>query len=155
VTLHAAGASTVRVRLAATGPGSVRVDVADTGGKPVATVESLLLRAVSAEAARGAHRDSLFRWDWTPLTSLPEDRPEPDRLVLAGANEFGLAGAVHELSRVVEVYLDLALVAQESGPDSPAPELVLVPLVPVHADGVVPAAHDLTEWVLGQLQDHL
>src|SRR5207247_195566 len=44
---------------------------------------------------------------------------------------------------------------EESGPDSPAPGLVLVPLVPVHAAGVVPAAHGLTEWLLGQLQYYL
>ncbi|UUY52495.1 SDR family NAD(P)-dependent oxidoreductase (plasmid) [Streptomyces yangpuensis] len=83
VTLHAAGASSVRVRLTPTGSG-VSLQVADGTGRPVATVESLVLRPITEEqlaAARAVHHDSLFRLEWTPLPVSPTERPQ-DALVL-------------------------------------------------------------------------
>ncbi|WP_188308187.1 acyltransferase domain-containing protein, partial [Streptomyces sp. CBMA123] len=46
VSLHATGASVVRVRLSASGDDAVAVEVADAAGGPVASVGSLLLRAL-------------------------------------------------------------------------------------------------------------
>ncbi|OEJ36238.1 type I polyketide synthase [Streptomyces agglomeratus] len=69
VTLHAAGAASVRVRLTPTGSG-VTLAVADGNGRPVATVESLVLRPISEEqlaAARAGYHDALFRLEWTPV----------------------------------------------------------------------------------------
>ncbi|MGW5868669.1 type I polyketide synthase [Streptomyces sp. NPDC055239] len=65
VRLHAEGATTLRVRVSAVGPDAVALAVADGSGAPVATVDSLVLRAVSPgslETARG--HESLFRLDW-------------------------------------------------------------------------------------------
>ncbi|WP_374227394.1 type I polyketide synthase, partial [Streptomyces sp. AC512_CC834] len=80
VTLHAEGASDVRVRLVPSGSGSgaVTVEVMDMAGQRVATVESLVLRPISAEqlaAAGSAHRDSLFRLDWTELPATSSTTP--------------------------------------------------------------------------------
>ncbi|WP_268253100.1 type I polyketide synthase [Streptomyces cinerochromogenes] len=69
VSLHAAGASSLRVRLTSTGPESLSLDLADGEGAPVASVESLVLRAVAEEQLRvsGAGGGSLFRVEWSPV----------------------------------------------------------------------------------------
>ncbi|MEE1784442.1 type I polyketide synthase, partial [Streptomyces sp. SP17BM10] len=73
VSLHASGASSVRVRVTRTGEESVAVAVADAGGRPVASVGSLALRAVAGGEPVVA-RDALFRVDWVPVRS--SDAPE-------------------------------------------------------------------------------
>ncbi|WP_256914781.1 polyketide synthase dehydratase domain-containing protein, partial [Streptomyces hilarionis] len=71
VSLHASGASSLRVRLTSTGAESLSLDLADGAGVPVASVESLVLRTVSAEQLRpsgGGGDDALFRVEWSPLS---------------------------------------------------------------------------------------
>ncbi|WP_203798808.1 type I polyketide synthase, partial [Actinoplanes couchii] len=65
VTLHATGASTVRVHVARTGDDSVRVAVADPAGAPIATVGSLTLRRAAAAPVAA---DDLYEPRWTPIT---------------------------------------------------------------------------------------
>ncbi|MCC5481349.1 hypothetical protein, partial [Streptomyces barringtoniae] len=68
VSLFAAGASSLRVRLGELGSDAVSLLVADGAGRPVASVGSVALRAASAEqvrAAAGERHDSLFRVEWT------------------------------------------------------------------------------------------
>ncbi|WP_344599053.1 SDR family NAD(P)-dependent oxidoreductase, partial [Streptomyces violaceusniger] len=80
VRLLAAGATAVRVRSRATGTDSFTISLFDTTGAPVASVDSLVLRAISPEqlaaASSGADRsaDSLFTLDWTehPATAGAE-----------------------------------------------------------------------------------
>ncbi|ASQ92847.1 type I polyketide synthase [Streptomyces sp. 11-1-2] len=78
VTLWAAGATTVRVRLSpqpenAEGERALRLTMADAVGAPVLTVDSVAMRPASVEqlraaVAHGSHgTDSLFTVDWTPL----------------------------------------------------------------------------------------
>ncbi|WP_394620181.1 SDR family NAD(P)-dependent oxidoreductase [Lentzea sp. JNUCC 0626] len=68
VSLFAAGASAVRVRLVPAGTGAVSLTLADPAGKPVATIGSLVSRPVAAEALNTSRslRDALFRLDWQP-----------------------------------------------------------------------------------------
>ncbi|WP_440901520.1 polyketide synthase dehydratase domain-containing protein, partial [Actinosynnema sp.] len=66
VTLHATGATSVRVRVLATGPDTYRVALTDETGAPVATAESLTVRPVTEEQVRPAH-DSLFHVRWAPV----------------------------------------------------------------------------------------
>ncbi|MFI2779935.1 acyltransferase domain-containing protein, partial [Streptomyces sp. ALB3] len=68
VALYAVGASVLRVRISPAGSG-VSVVLADAAGEPVASVDSLALRPVSAEQVRaaGATSDSLFRVEWPEL----------------------------------------------------------------------------------------
>ncbi len=75
VSLHAAGASRVRVRLAPVGDGAVSVELADSSGLPVLSVHELVMRAVSADqltAALAARSGSgeLLDVVWSPV-SLP------------------------------------------------------------------------------------
>ncbi|GAA1394571.1 hypothetical protein GCM10009662_05150 [Catellatospora coxensis] len=70
VTVHQGGAAALRVRLTLSGPDTVALDAFDETGAPVATVDSLLSRQVSADALRGAGRtlhDHLYRLDWVPV----------------------------------------------------------------------------------------
>ncbi|WP_455713387.1 type I polyketide synthase, partial [Streptomyces zhihengii] len=85
VTLHAAGAARLRVRIAPGAGDAVSVEVADSAGAPVATVESLALRAIDpAQLSAGDDplRDALFRVEWqtipTPDTTTGTDWPVLD-----------------------------------------------------------------------------
>ncbi|HZN20233.1 MAG TPA: beta-ketoacyl synthase N-terminal-like domain-containing protein, partial [Micromonosporaceae bacterium] len=74
VTLHATGATALRVRLAAAGADAVSVQAADASGQPVFHAGSLVSRAVSPAqllAARDTRFDALFRVDWVPVPAQP------------------------------------------------------------------------------------
>ncbi|MFE3639231.1 SDR family NAD(P)-dependent oxidoreductase, partial [Streptomyces sp. NPDC059168] len=117
VRLHAAGASAVRVRLAAAGPGTVSLELADAAGDPVASVDALTLREVSAEqigAARGGHQESLYRIDWTELPAGRAAEPTATVPAVLGTEVPGLEAVP---------YADLTALA-DAGAD--VPELVFV-----------------------------
>ncbi|QSY50319.1 MULTISPECIES: type I polyketide synthase [Streptomyces] len=77
VTLHAVGASFLRVRLALTGPHALALTLADGTGAPVATVDSLVLRPTTAgQLPATAPRDSLFQVAWTPARPSGEATEE-------------------------------------------------------------------------------
>ncbi|MEW9534689.1 SDR family NAD(P)-dependent oxidoreductase, partial [Microbispora sp. NPDC049125] len=70
VSLRAAGATGLRVRLSPAGADGVALEMADGAGAPVASVGCLTLRPVSAEQLASdvpGHRDGLFVLDWTEL----------------------------------------------------------------------------------------
>ncbi|MGW1916908.1 type I polyketide synthase [Streptomyces sp. NPDC002076] len=123
VRLHAAGADSLRVRLAPGASGGVALQVADATGLPVASVDELILRPVNAgqlAASRGAGHDSLFRVEWTPVPVPAEGIPAGERWAVLGRPEDAdtLCG-----ERLVH-YPDLpALAAADDVPD-----VVLVPL---------------------------
>ncbi|MCZ7438218.1 SDR family NAD(P)-dependent oxidoreductase [Micromonospora sp. WMMC241] len=66
VTVYAAGARTLRVRLRAVGDDGLVVQLADATGAPVATVERLVFRPVAGDSLTRAPRldDALFRVEW-------------------------------------------------------------------------------------------
>ncbi|MDN0201189.1 type I polyketide synthase [Streptomyces sp. S.PNR 29] len=69
VTVHAVGASLLRVRLTAAGPDGVALSAWDTAGNPVLTADAVVMRPVSQSRLRAAvstHQDSLFRVAWQP-----------------------------------------------------------------------------------------
>ncbi|WTC47703.1 SDR family NAD(P)-dependent oxidoreductase [Streptomyces anthocyanicus] len=89
VTIHATGASVLRVRLTLTGPDVAALTVADATGAPVASVESLLLRPLSKDALRQAAstaRDGLFRiaWNTLPTTDTPTDTTDTTGWAVVG-----------------------------------------------------------------------
>ena len=94
VRLHAVGATTLRVHVRPVGTGAVALDVADGAGAPVASVESLLLRPMSAvpQAAASDGGDSLFRVAWEPA-ELDAVAEVTDWSVL-GPDSFGLTEAL-------------------------------------------------------------
>ncbi|KOV69854.1 hypothetical protein ADK64_04005, partial [Streptomyces sp. MMG1121] len=138
MTLHASGATALRVRMTPTGPESVALELADGEGTPVASVESLVLRAVADEQVRAAGRtgpgtDTLFALDWTPL----------------GAGE-GADVAATVVPHSVSMALDVEELVQSG---ASMPEVLVVDAV----DGVVSAerVRGLVGRVLGILQAFL
>ncbi|MGW1641997.1 type I polyketide synthase [Streptomyces lavendulae] len=95
VTLHATGATALRVALAPVGNDAVSLELADQTGLPVATVASLVLRPLTHDrlaAARHRYADSLFRLDWTPLPAA-RTAPEGTWAVLGSATPGPADGA--------------------------------------------------------------
>jgi polyketide synthase 12 len=72
VSLHAAGASAVRARIAPTGPSAVSIELADGLGLPVLSVASMVARPVTQQQLKaalsgsGGHR--LFEVVWSPVS---------------------------------------------------------------------------------------
>ncbi|BBX45076.1 type I polyketide synthase [Mycobacterium cookii] len=79
VSLHAAGASSVRARVAPSGPSAVSVELADGLGLPVLSVASMIARPVSQQqlmaAVSGASGDRLFELDWSPTSAASHAEP--------------------------------------------------------------------------------
>ncbi|GAA1285466.1 SDR family NAD(P)-dependent oxidoreductase [Streptomyces javensis] len=131
VSLHAVGASALRVRLDGTATGTVSLELADTTGAPVASVEGLALRTVSPDqlsAARpGSPSDSLFRLDWVPVAASPSAEVSPDRWAAVGPDTLGLTA-----------YEDLAALAEALEGGKALPEYVVVSLAhEAHVDAAL------------------
>ncbi|MFC9293539.1 type I polyketide synthase [Streptomyces sp. NPDC057011] len=95
LTVHGAGASVLRVQLTLTGPDTLRLVASDGTGAPVVTVESLLSRAISAEALRNAGNtgsDALFHLAWTPVPTPAAEPATGTWSVLGDAGLPGLTG---------------------------------------------------------------
>ncbi|MCV7420797.1 type I polyketide synthase [Mycobacterium yunnanensis] len=75
VALHAAGASSVRARIAPVGPNSVSIDLADGLGLPVLSVGSMTTRPVNAEqlalVGQASADGELFEVEWSAV-AMPE-----------------------------------------------------------------------------------
>nr|QOD94998.1 PldAIII [Streptomyces platensis] len=84
VTLYAAGATALRVRLDIASPEDVSLLVADGSGAPVAAVNSLKLRPVAADLASAGVADSLFRLEWSKAVDDEPGRAEPGQWALIG-----------------------------------------------------------------------
>ncbi|GAA3117253.1 hypothetical protein GCM10020254_75100 [Streptomyces goshikiensis] len=127
VRLHAAGATGLRVRITTGESGGLALDVADSTGAPVASVDSLVLRPVSAAqlgADRTAHHESLFGVEWTKLPLAAGAIPAGERWAVLGEDpaEFRIAGEPLERHR------DLTALRGELADGAPAPDVVVVPL---------------------------
>ncbi|MFL6072395.1 MAG: SDR family NAD(P)-dependent oxidoreductase [Mycobacteriales bacterium] len=83
--LAATGAGTLRVRITRTGPDTVALAVADPTGAPVAAVDALVLRPVTAEQLTGVGADPLYRLEWTPLAGAGG---AADDLVIADCGRY-------------------------------------------------------------------
>ncbi|GAA2353686.1 hypothetical protein GCM10010376_90790 [Streptomyces violaceusniger] len=136
VSLHAVGASALRVRLDGTATGTVTLELADTTGAPVASVEGLALRTISPDqlgAARpGTASDALFRVDWLPAPAQSTE-VTPNSWAAVGPDTLGdtlgvptypdldaLAEAVASGTRLPEyVVADLANQARPALEDTP------------------------------------
>ncbi|MET9634399.1 type I polyketide synthase, partial [Lentzea sp. NPDC006480] len=97
VSLHATGASTLRVRLTRFGDNAYAIAAVDGAGKPVASVDSLVVRAVAAEST--VDRDSLFQVDWVPVT-VPAVQ-DSNALVISLQGNEDVVASVHELTERV------------------------------------------------------
>ncbi|MEU8875712.1 type I polyketide synthase, partial [Streptomyces javensis] len=126
VSLHAVGASALRVRLDGTATGTVTLELADTTGAPVASVEGLALRTISPDqlgtARPGGPSDSLFRLDWVPVAAQSTE-VTPKSWAAVGPDTLG-----------VPTYADLDALAEAVASGTQLPEYVV-------ADLAAPASH--------------
>ncbi|MFE4368286.1 SDR family NAD(P)-dependent oxidoreductase, partial [Streptomyces sp. NPDC056835] len=160
VSLHATGASALRVRLAPVGKDAMSVAVADTSGQPVASVDSLLVRAVSRDQLTGSAsadlvRDALFGLGWTPVTAVAES-DIPGSVVVLGPDTLGLADGMAESGAEVETVGTFADLVSSAAGESPVPGTVLVGIDGTsYEDGVAESAHALTAEALALIQGWL
>ncbi|MFJ2906483.1 type I polyketide synthase [Streptomyces sp. NPDC087212] len=139
--LHTPGATALRVRLTRVGPEEVSLAVADLTGRPVASVDSLVLRPIAAEQltrARAARHPSLFGLEWT---RVPAVAPAPAAGVWAVADTSGT-----DWGPGTTVHPDLAAVRESAVPDA-----VLVPCL--DATGPTEAALRALEHVRAALAE--
>ncbi|MFH8350616.1 polyketide synthase dehydratase domain-containing protein, partial [Streptomyces sp. NPDC018045] len=140
VTLHATGASRVRVRIRPTENGT-SIALADTAGAPVASVRSLTSRPITSEQLRTGDRDALFTVDWTeiPLTGEPAGA-----LALLGKDTEGTLDAL-----ALQPRADLDDLAEAGGHDT-----VLVPPTAGNS-GTVESVHNAAAEALDTIQSWL
>ncbi|MEE1751079.1 beta-ketoacyl synthase N-terminal-like domain-containing protein, partial [Streptomyces sp. SP18CS02] len=143
VTLHAAGATTLRVRLTPAGPGAVAVEAADESGRPVAAVESLLLRPAGPLASTtGARpvREPLLHIAWSePSAPAPGAPGRYGTPALLGDRPADRAEAF--AAGTPDRYADPAALAEAVAAGTPLPDVVALPLLDPHGEGAVsPAA---------------
>ncbi|MBA0052621.1 SDR family NAD(P)-dependent oxidoreductase [Streptomyces sp. AJS327] len=132
VTLHASGATALRVRLTGTGPETVALSATDAAGQPVLDITSLTLRPVSTAARTGA--DALHRLEWQPATPVTAAAP---RLVEVGS-EGGVRDALRQALTAV----------REALADEDGPRRVLVTRGAVDAAGTAPDPAAAAVWGL-------
>ncbi|MEV8389048.1 MULTISPECIES: type I polyketide synthase [unclassified Streptomyces] len=126
VRLPATGATALRVRLTPVGVDAVAVLVADGYGEPVAAVDELSLRPVSADQldlARSAHRDSLFEVKWVPM---PDAAPHTGTWAVLGGDIARLAHALTAAGEPVDEHDDLAALLAAVDGGAPVPRCVAV-----------------------------
>ncbi|MEE3920930.1 acyltransferase domain-containing protein [Micromonospora sp. BRA006-A] len=127
VSLHATGATALRVRLTRVGPHAIALTVADPTGAPVAEVAALTMRPISttelAVTDDRATRDALFRVDWTPLPPVETATPVDAVAVAPGLDGFPLHHGLDGLADAVDAGLALPAVLVPLGahPAQPTP----------------------------------
>ncbi|MET9836036.1 type I polyketide synthase [Streptomyces sp. NPDC006385] len=118
VTLHATGAAALRVAVTPTdGTDAVTLTLADGTGRPVATVDSLVMRPVDTEQLRRTANaqdlsdDSLFHLVWTPR-DLPTVPQETAAWAIVGGDTLDAADALGDTPGLaVKPFADLTSLA--------------------------------------------
>ncbi len=121
VSLHAAGASTVRARIAPVGESAVSVDLADGLGLPVLSVGAMVARPVSEQQLRaavsGSGPDRLFEVIWSPAappSAAPSDLAPYEILESVAAEVLPVAD-VHARTHLALAAVQSWLTERDSG----------------------------------------
>ncbi|MGW0837255.1 SDR family NAD(P)-dependent oxidoreductase [Streptomyces prunicolor] len=138
LTLHATGATALRVRMTTTGPDSITLDLATPTGTPVARLESMTTR--SAREMGPTPAGELYRLHWTGVPAAGE----VPAVAMSETDDLGLA-------------VFLASADDESSWSEETPELVVASLSAPGGTSTDPAtaARELTVRALELLQTHL
>ncbi|WP_068189630.1 type I polyketide synthase [Mycobacterium sp. UM_CSW] len=118
VTLHAAGAAHVRVRIAPAGSGAMSLEIADAAGLPVLSVRELVVRPVSPEqlAAAGRPGGGLLEVSWSPISLSGDAAGEPAEVWECPAGAGSPVESVHAATAAALEMLQSSLAADRSGP---------------------------------------
>ncbi|WP_243653210.1 type I polyketide synthase [Pseudonocardia endophytica] len=179
VSLHASGATALRVRVTSAGEDAVRITATDPQGEPVISVDSLTLRAAGPDTGDPGRRESgsLFRMTWTAHELVAPSEPltwvvlGEDRLgatdALTGAEAVGGPATIADLAELTgpppagstttgETAATTPTTAADSADPTATASIPDVIAVPLTATGTGPdAAHALTRDVLKLLQEWL
>ncbi|MFI1161521.1 type I polyketide synthase [Streptomyces sioyaensis] len=159
VSLHAAGAAVLRVRISRTESGGPALAVADATGMPVMTVESLTTRPLPSRTVRGAgvaQQDALFTEEWTevPVESVAADTPSAWAVV--GEDPLRARSGLMGAGQYAEAYPDLETLAKELEGGAAVPDIVVMTAAPAAADlpdtDVADAVHRTTRQALSWAQ---
>ncbi|BCO73398.1 type I polyketide synthase [Mycobacterium intracellulare] len=112
VSLHAAGASAVRARIAPAGASAVSIELADGLGLPVLSVRAMVARSMSERQLRAAVSasgpDRLFELEWSPATAGAGETPPHEVFESLAAEEDPVTGSyrrTHEALAAVRSWL--------------------------------------------------
>ncbi|MFI1856140.1 type I polyketide synthase, partial [Streptomyces sp. NPDC020480] len=145
VSLHASGASVLRVRMSRAGDDAITLTVADAEGRLVASVRSLALLPFTPDGG-GRGGQPLLRLDWVDAAPpAPDDRAL--RWAVAGPDAWGLADALRAAGENV--------VDEATAPADVVLVPVAAPAGTVPEDDVLDAVRAATSAVLDRLQQHL
>ncbi|WP_255955357.1 type I polyketide synthase [Streptomyces odontomachi] len=139
IQLHAVGGTaptTLRVHMTSTGAQSVSVTTTDTEGRPVASIESLVIRPLTAgqlERATGRH-DTLFELDWVPARSDGAVAAEPAGPWAVLGDLGGRTPAWGAGDLAVRPYADVAALGAAVDAGESAPALAVAAFLPDGAD---------------------
>ena len=131
--------------LNASDDGAVSLAFADAAGEPVAAIETLATRPITAEQLQGAlstRQDPLYHLQWTPA---PLAAPQPALGVVLGE------GSIDDPALSLQRYADLAALQASLDQGAPVPDLVVVPFEGMPA-GDPALAHQATADGLALLQ---
>jgi mycoketide-CoA synthase len=157
VELYAGGSSRLRVRLSPA-EGGVAVLAGDEQGRLLASIDTLMLRPISAEqlnSAAGGLGDSLFHLDWTPVQSRGMSMPElaVGEFAMLSEDPSELSHALGA-SSTMRAYRDLASLCGAIGDPSAIPGVVFADCTatPGNAEQPAMAAREAVHRVLELVQ---
>ncbi|MEV5986269.1 SDR family NAD(P)-dependent oxidoreductase [Streptomyces sp. NPDC052051] len=144
VTLHASGADTLRVRLTPVGRDTMALEAVDPRGRPVVSVESLILRPVVADALPdpGTYHDSLFQVEWTAVPHPSASAPGHWAVLASDDAPLEAAARYPDVARLIE--------AVDAG--AQVPELAVLPML---ADATAQDPHTAVHQALDALRNWL
>jgi pimaricinolide synthase PimS1 len=162
VRMFGGGADALRVRVLQRRDGSVSLLAVDETGRPIVSIDSLVVRPVSREQLQGAsagRRDSLYGIEWSapaPAEDSPGIASVPASPAILGAEDSWLAGALSPAQAGGRIYAGLASMQELLDRGDGVPEILVVdcvsPLGGADAEGVVGGAHESLRLVLELLQ---
>ncbi|MFJ8811313.1 type I polyketide synthase [Streptomyces sp. NPDC102490] len=152
VTLHATGATTLRVHLTPSGADSFRLEAFDESGLPVLVAGTVRpgtvhLSAGADPASAPAGAASLLALEWVPVEPVDADDEEAESLLALLGDDPG------DLADLAPLRFDD--VAEAAASYTPWDVLVLQPSAPDPADGPVAAAHRAVRRALDAAQSWL
>ncbi|MBP2327118.1 acyl transferase domain-containing protein/acyl carrier protein [Kibdelosporangium banguiense] len=148
VTLHAVGASSLRVLISSDVANTIALTATDPSGNPVVTVNSLALRPI-ADGALGGPRsavdDSLFHVDWIPWSADPA---AVGTCAVLGEDNLDIAAAISASGGSAHHYADLASLTAAAA----VPDVVFAPFHADPTDDVGAAARSAVHRILALAQ---
>ncbi|GAA4232332.1 hypothetical protein GCM10022254_31910 [Actinomadura meridiana] len=129
ITLHAAGAAGLRVRVRPLGPGSVTVTAADQTGRPVLAIESSVARPVSSQQLRVVHSraaQALFELEWIRRAEAPAPSAPPGDWAVLGPDPLHAVDELEALTARTRAYADVAALSAAVDAGAPIPRAAVL-----------------------------